>query len=140
MKHILIFLLLIAKPVYAGEWYFGEWKVTGFKFAPVSAMDERTARAWTGAVASYSESSVNFMNEVCNKPVYKIVNMKEGDFYSDYRLTFKMLGIKDAGVTIIEVGCPSAWVAAGATLIRVNNNVAYTLWDGVFFKLEKSRK
>lgn len=137
MRYAILLLALLISSVYADEWYLGVWKVTDAKFPGISAMGIGEAKSWFGSEGIYTKGKVTFRDETCDNPKYRIETLTEDGFYSSYRATFQELGIEGKSVEILEVGCPSDWVAAGSTIIRANRKFGYTLWDGVFFKIEK---
>ena len=75
----------------------------------------------------------------CQNPVYKTERIDSDKFRFLYRASFHELGIQGETVEIIEIGCPGNWIAPGSEIIKVNNDQIYTLWDGVFFLLEKQK-
>lgn len=137
MRYIIVLLLIFARSAHADEWYLGVWKVTDAKFPGISAMGMDDAKKWFGSEAVYNKQKVTFHDETCDNPKYSIETLTEDKFYSSYRATFHELGIEGKSVEILDVGCSSNWVAPGSTIIKANNKSAYTLWDGVFFKIDK---
>ncbi len=140
MKSIAIILFLISSSAQASDWYIGDWKVTDAKFPGTSAMDMDEAKVWFGSVATYTKEKVTFRNEICKNPVFKVESLTEYQFLLLYRATFDELRIDGDVVEILDVGCPSDWIAAGSILIKANTSFGYTLWDGVFFKINKMKK
>ncbi|MDR6982401.1 hypothetical protein J2X32_001019 [Rheinheimera pacifica] len=134
---LLLTLFLLSCSSDNSKWYQGHWQVTDAKFPGISAMGMDDAKAWFGTKASYTDTKVSFADEVCDKPQFTLTTLVEAEFYSLYRARFQQLGITGESTEILTVGCPSDWVAPGAILIKAENNTAYTLWDGVFFKLDK---
>src|SRR5690606_16188643 len=118
-------------------WDVGGWQEADAKFPGPSVRGMDEAKVWVGSEASYTETKVSFRDESCDKPKFTVTSLTEDEFYSAYRARFKTLGIEGESVEILHVGCPSDWIAPGATLIKANNNFGYTLWDGVFFKVDK---
>ncbi|TYT74239.1 hypothetical protein [Desulfobotulus mexicanus] len=138
MKYITILIfLLISSSAQASDWYIGEWKVIDAKFPGICAMSMEEAKVWFGSAATYTKEKVIFRNELCENPVFKIESKTEDKFFSSYKATFDELSIEGEVVEILQVSCPSNWVATGSTIIKTNENFAYTLWDGVFFKIDK---
>jgi len=138
MKYITIILFfLISSSAQASDWYIGDWKVTDAKFSGISAMNMDEAKVWFGSVATYTKEKVTFHNEICENPVFKVESLTKDKFFSSYKATFDELSIEGEIVEILHVGCPSNWVSAGSTIIKANANFGYTLWDGVFFKIDK---
>jgi|SRR5690554_1047545 hypothetical protein len=134
---LLLMFLLFSCSTPEAKWYLGVWQVSDAKFPGISAMGMDEATVWFGSEASYTETKVSFRDESCDNPKFTITSLTEDEFYSTYRARFKTLGIEGELVEILNVGCPSDWIAPGATLIKANNNSGYTLWDGVFFKVDK---
>lgn len=133
---LLLFLLLSCSTPEA-KWYLGVWKVTDAKFPGISAMGMDEAKAWFGSEVTYTETKVTFRDESCHSPEFTTTLLTEDEFFSAYRATFKALGIEGESVEILHVDCSSSWTSSGATLVKANSNFGYTLWDGVFFKVDK---
>lgn len=134
---LLLTLFLLSCSADNREWYLGVWKVSDAKFPGISAMGMEEAKVWFGSEASYTKAKVAFRGETCESPEFTLTSLTEDEFFSSYRARFTALGIEGESVEILHVGCPSDWIAPGATLIKVNSNIGYTLWDGVFFKVDK---
>ncbi|MCS4308584.1 hypothetical protein M2404_002941 [Rheinheimera pacifica] len=134
---VLLMLFLLSCASDSTIWYQGQWQVTEAKFPGVSAMGMEDAKAWFGTKATYTDTKVSFAEAVCDKPQFTLTTLTEGEFYALYRARFEQLEITTEATEVLTVGCPSDWLAPGAVLIKVTNNKAYTVWDGVFFKLDK---
>lgn len=135
---LLLTLLLLSCSADNSKWYHGQWQVTDATFPGISAMGMDDAKAWFGTKVTYSDTKVSFAGEVCDKPQFTLTALAEAEFYPLYRARFAQLGITGETADVLTVGCPSEWVAPGAVLIKATGNTAYTLWDGVFFKLDKA--
>lgn|SRR5690606_34503708 len=134
---LLLIFLLFSCSANENEWYLGAWKVSDAKFPGISAMGMEEAKVWFGSEAIYTKTKVAFRDETCDSPEFKMTSLTEAEFFSSYRATFKQLEIEGESVEILQVGCPANWIAPGSTLIKANSNFGYTLWDGVFFKVDK---
>lgn len=135
--NLLIISCLASCSAPESEWYIGVWQVTDAKFPGVSAMGMEEAEEWFGDEATYSNNKVTFRDESCAHPEFQVTSSNAAEFYANFRARFQDLEITGESVEILEVVCSGNWVAPGALLIRATDNTAYTLWDGVFFKLEK---
>lgn len=118
-------------------WYLGSWSVSDAEFPGMSAMGMTEAQEWFGLVASYRLDRVSFKDDSCHTPAYTTRKLSESDFYQEFRATFAALAIDQEEVTLVEVNCAGDWLAPGSVLIQVDEDNAYTTWDGVFFKLDK---
>ncbi len=139
MKYLLIIFLLLSTSVYASESIYGTWVVVDSKFVGISAMDLEEAKTWYGNKAIYSKNRASFRDDECSKPVYKTEICDKDDFHFRFRASFQELGLEGEKVEIIVIGCPDNWIAPGSLIIKVNNDHVYTIWDGVFFLLEKQK-
>jgi hypothetical protein len=118
--------------------YYGKWKVIGYKALPVSAMSETGARSWLGRIGVYGPNSARFHETECEKTSYLPRTVSVVDFVRDYRCKPADLGIPSGTVEIIEVesaGHPFA--NPGGVLIKRADGKMLMLWDGVFFILQK---
>lgn len=138
MRCALLLMSMLSMSACTSNWYVGEWQVTDAKFPGISAMGMEEAGEWFGSTAIYSESGVSFRNEQCDAPHFGFESLTQDDFRTSYRATFSDLDITGDRVEILHVGCPSAWIAPGATFIQADRGTGYLLWDGVFFKVERN--
>lgn len=128
--------LLISTSAIADDWHYGTWQVTDVKFPGIHAMTESQAKSWLGTIARYSADEARFGQSHCS-PNYQSERRSAGDFFQDFRFPADALNITILPIQIVEIDCRAGELSAGSSLIRSNENGAYTLWDGAFFKLER---
>lgn len=115
---------------------FGEWRVVSHTAGFVSALPEAEVASWVGREAAYGPIRAVFHDAVCEEPSYTPGTWTPGAFSAHFQIRPSELGIDSETITTMEVGCPGAWTAPGATLILDGDRV-YTHWDGVFFELQR---
>lgn len=121
---------------------YGKWKIVKYVFGDgMFSMDEQKAQAWIGKVATYSPKVAMFDEYRCQSPFYK-VSVENADDYleAQFRTNPKSIGITQERVEIIEVYCgheDNSWIAPGSLFIKLETKKALTVWNGVFFLLEK---
>lgn len=138
MRYVVLFIFTLLSPGCTSSWYLGVWEVTDARFPGISAMGLEEARTWFGSKAVYSNSKVTFRGERCEAPQFKLESLTEENFRSEYKAAFTDLGIESTSAEILEVRCPSRWIVPASAFIKVNADTGYIVWDGVFFKLEKT--
>lgn len=118
----------------------GWWRIVGDSAPGVSAMTADERMAWRGREAQYTDSVARLGAVSCASPDY-LTRTVPADSLLDagYRLRPGALGLPIGGtVTVTEVSCRHAeWREAGATLYWLTSSRIYTVWDGVFFVLER---
>lgn len=121
-----------SRPVFQGD-----WRVIWFTAPGISALAPTEAARWIGTVATYDKRRAAFGAESCATPSYATRTMAPDEFAKEYRVRPADLGLQGDAVTLITVTCPSAWTNRGSLLIVKSADVMLTMWDGVFFELER---
>jgi hypothetical protein len=119
---------------------FGKWKIVKFEFGNgISAMDDQEAKTWLGKIAEYDSALAKFDADQCQRPSYKAsIKNAEEYFYDEFATAAKTLGLAQERVEIIEIFCgENAWDSPSRLLIKLNDDKAFMVSDGVFFLLEK---
>lgn len=119
--------------------HIGNWRVIGHQAPGISAMDPDTASAWVGRTAEYTSTRAAFGAEECIEPTYAVTTLGVEGFAAEFNVSLDALGLA-APVTIVTVGCRGAWTVPGNRLIVKGPDRLFTLWDGVFFELERGGK
>ena len=120
---------------------FGRWTVTGYKVPGISAMSNDEAGKWRGKVIELSANSAATGPESCSTPTYETITVPADSMLGlDYRVSGTALGLTPgATIDVTRVSCSgSPWAAPGGVLLHTAPNKAFTVWDGVFFELERS--
>lgn len=117
---------------------FGPWRVVAYRFGDGPSVGKREARALLGAAASYGRRRAGFGAEVCPSPSYETTRVDEKQFFREYRTSLRSIGIDAGSAEVVEVRCRGQhWVSPGSLLIRLRGGRMLTLWDGVYFVLER---
>jgi hypothetical protein len=119
---------------------FGTWRVVGHRIPGVSAMTSAEAEAWTGRTIELSPQSAATGADACATPTYETGSAPlDSLLATDYRTAAGALGLAAGGtIEVTRVSCNgTAWPAPGGVLLHVGPNRAFTMWDGVFFELER---
>lgn len=114
----------------------GVWRVSGHKAPGISAMSSAEADAWVGEHATYETSKVMFHSARCDRPSFASRVVSARSFVEQFRIPPEDLGLSTSGVCITTIGCPEEWTAPGSLLLH-SPHALITLWDGVFFELER---
>lgn len=114
----------------------GKWHVAGHKAPGISAASAEQADVWNGRHAVYGAHRAVFDNEACSNPQYVSRVVGASEFANEFRVPPEVLGLPGADTCITEIGCPDTWAAPGAQLIHSSSGLM-TLWQGVFFELER---
>ena len=120
---------------------FGKWTVRGFRIPGVSAMSNDEAGKWKGKVIELSANTASSGLEACATPAYETVTVPADSVLGlDYRISGTALGLTPgATIDVTRVTCSGTpWSAPGGVLLHTGANKAFTVWDGVFFELERS--
>ena len=121
-----------SRPVFQGD-----WRVIWFTAPGISALGPTEAAGWIGTVATYDKNRAAFGRETCAAPSYATRTMTPDEFAKEYHVRAADLGLQGDAVTLVTVTCPSAWTNRGSLLIVKSSDTLLTMWDGVFFELER---
>jgi hypothetical protein len=118
--------------------YYGKWKVVGYRILPVSALTERRARSWLGRVGVYGPGYARFYQTTCEQASFLTLKISPADFARDYRCKPADLGIPPGIIQVIEVDSAGhPFDAPGGVLIRRTDGKLLMFWTGAFFILQK---
>ncbi|HEX2201982.1 MAG TPA: hypothetical protein VHG91_01735 [Longimicrobium sp.] len=116
----------------------GTWRVAGRQAPGVSAMTEGESEAMVGRTAEYTASVARVGSDACQLPVYRRETVAAGEFQKAFRVPPAAVGLPDP-VTLVRVHCGGAeWSSPGALLMVAGPGRLLTVWDGVFFRLERA--
>ncbi|CAM3555279.1 hypothetical protein [Deinococcus frigens] len=116
---------------------FGTWEVTAYRFGDGISVGENGARPNVGRILTYSANRA-VSNETCAAPTYSLGRATAQAFLEDYRTSLTSVGIRGNAVDTVTVRCAgNDWTEFGATVFRVSVREALTVWDGVYYVLER---
>ncbi len=124
----------------AGGGLTGVWTVTGHALSGAAAMDGAEASAWRGRTIRLVDWEAQAPGARCAEPVYRTTTEPAGMFVGRFESwpPDLVLPIQGGQVEVMTVRCEGRdWVGPGGTMIRVDAARALTVWDGVFFSLER---
>lgn len=118
--------------------FYGTWTIVAHSEPGISAMNRDEINAWLGKKIHFSKLKASSLNESCQFPAYNRETMTIQEFQSEFSLMPTSLGYTGQIIEIINISCQNeAWVAPGSTLIWLEKERLYMIWDGVFFRLQK---
>lgn len=115
----------------------GTWVITSTVTPGISAMQPAEANTWLGRSFQYSTDSVILGQTQCGEGKWSEKKLTEQDFQQEYRVSFDQLGIVANKISRFEVDCHGENVPGQSVLIATKDR-AFTVWDGVFFQMEKA--
>lgn len=116
---------------------FGTWEVTGYRFGDGISVGGDQARANLGKMVTYSANRA-VSDGSCDTPTYSRVNISDQAFLEAYRTSLASIGIRNNAVETVAVRCAgNDWTEFGATVFRISDREALTVWDGVYYVLER---
>jgi hypothetical protein len=121
--------------------YLGTWVVSKkIATTPVYAMSEDKIKSYIGKELYLTEKKVSFDKENLVNPTFEETTLSDSDFISENKVSLKTIGISLPSVKKVDViqNVNSNWTSFfGNTFYVKDNNTLITLWDGVFFELNK---
>jgi hypothetical protein len=117
--------------------FHGDWRIVLFTAPGNAALAPTNAADWIGTVATYDAHRAVFGRATCAAPTYATRTMTADEFTTQYRVRPADVGLPADAVTQITVTCPSSWTNRGSVLLVKSRDALLTMWDGVFFELER---
>lgn len=123
----------------------GDWIVVSHKTPGVSAVSDSEAATWYGTEVHYGPDQATSGTRTCVQPQYRFHTSRVDSFLRiGYRIDPKELGYTGSeksriGVTQIQCG-GTPWRAIGGFLIWIDDDHAYSIWDGAFFEMQRKSK
>ncbi|MEN8374811.1 MAG: hypothetical protein ABFS34_05125 [Gemmatimonadota bacterium] len=118
----------------------GDWTIVAHRFAGPTSMPEEQARSWHGSTIRLAEREAVALENRCSEPAYSTHLVPTATYAARFRRwppDFS-LPVIAGRVEVMNVTCEGrAWDAPGASLTRVGDEGAFTVWEGVFFELER---
>ena len=115
----------------------GTWVITSSVTPGISAMLPEQAEMWLGQSFQYTPDNVILGQTQCGPAEWKETSLSGDDFLREYHVSFERLGIVANRVARFDVSCHGEHVP-GQSILVAGKDKAFTLWDGVFFKMEKA--
>jgi len=116
----------------------GHWVVT--KVVPTSGISTSPRKDFLGLEAEYLPSEMRFGNKVVvRNPLYRVERQSVAEFFKQSYDRLSELGIKGDSVLIIDVLDENGKdvIRPGAVLHVRNSHQIITLWEGVYYLLER---
>ncbi len=116
----------------------GTWVITDAVAPGISAMSKEQAKQWLGQSYHYGADQLLLGQIQCEGPVYQEQKLNDSQFTQTYHVPLSMLGAGLTKVQAFTVACDSGESMPGQTVFLTGHQEAFMLWDGVFFKMEKT--
>lgn len=115
----------------------GRWTVVARQAPGISAMTEAESGAMVGREAEYTATAARVGSDACQVASYRRETVPAAEFEKAFRVRPDALELGDP-VTLVRVHCGEAeWSSPGAMLIVAGPGRLWTVWDGVFFRMER---
>jgi hypothetical protein len=118
--------------------FYGTWTVIDHKEPGISAMSQNEINSWIGKKIHYAKQKASLPSESCQFPAYKSKSMTIQEFKSEFHFMPTFLDYTGQIIEVINISCKNeAWITPGSTLIWLEKEKLFMIWDGVFFRLQK---
>jgi len=96
-------------------------------------------KEYLGQNVDYSATEMKFGVQVLQHPSYELERLTETEFFDQFGLPLKQIGITSDSVTMIRVldSAGKNPFVPGNVLFFRSKNVIVGTWDGVFFELAR---
>jgi hypothetical protein len=118
--------------------YEGTWVITEAHGARVSAVSPSDANKLLGRSLYYAKDSAKLTVQQCLNPQYHTTTLKLEDFAQRYNIDTNTLKFRPGAVKEVTLECVGERTEVGSTLVYQENTAAYTVYDGTFYRIEKT--
>ncbi len=115
----------------------GTWVITSSVAPGISAMEPEDTKTMLGQSFQYSTDNVVLGQTQCGQTKWHEKKLSEKDFQIEYKVSFAQLGIVANKISRFDIECHGENVP-GQSVLVASKERAFTLWDGVFFQMEKT--
>lgn len=120
--------------------YYGTWIIK--KHVPtsnVSSLSKEDIGDYIGKKIIVDENQIVTSKETIKKPVFEEKTVTNSEFFENWRIQFRNIGVTGDTVTQVDVSNYKNETAngIGSTFIVTNDNKTYTFIGGALFELEK---
>lgn len=116
----------------------GTWVITEAIVPGQSSLSAEEADAWLGQSFHYGTENLTLGRTSCASAHYEETKTSAAEFKQHYDTELKALNIYDDSIQSISVSCDGQSPMPGQTILLSASGHTYTVWDGVFFKMEKT--
>ena len=135
---ISISVLTLGCAVQDPAFFEGTWVVTKVYQPGISAQSATEANEVLGSSLVYHSDGAHLNQQACESPKYTEQKIDAEDIASRFKIKGNALGFDDGKITQVELSCENGAQALGSVLLFQEHNVAYTVFDGTFFRIEKT--
>ncbi|MDO6568533.1 hypothetical protein Q4561_15785 [Alteromonas sp. 1_MG-2023] len=116
----------------------GTWVVTEAYQPGISAQSESEADEMLGSSLVYRSDGAHLNQQACLSPEYSEKKIDVAEVALSFKIDSDLLGFDDGKVTQVELVCENGAQELGSVLLYQEHSVAYTVFDGTFFRIEKT--
>lgn len=116
----------------------GTWVVTEAHQPGISAVSPQQAQTILGRSLQYKSDRATLNQQQCITPRYHKQQFHLDDFSQYYRVDAKSLGFVPGKVTQVTIDCGLGAKDIGSTLVFQEDTTAYTVFNGTFYRIEKT--
>lgn len=135
---ISISVLTLGCAVQDPAFFEGTWVVTKAYQPGISAQSATEAKEVLGSSLVYHSDSAQLNQQACESPTYTEKKVDSDELVASFKIAGNALGFDDGKITQVELSCANGPQALGSVLLFQEHKVAYTVFDGTFFRIEKT--
>lgn len=91
-----------------------------------------------GSSFIYHSNTAHLNQQQCELPKYKKRKMDHDEVVAQYHVDSSALGFDDGHITQVVLTCENNVQGLGSVLLFQEHTAAYTVFDGIFFRIEKT--
>lgn len=116
----------------------GTWVITDAVMPGISEANPQEARQWFGQSYHYGANNLVLGQIQCQSPVYSEQRLNAEEFNAQFNVPLSTLGAGKQDIQAYQISCDNDELLPGQQLFITGHREAYMLWDGVFYKMEKT--
>ena len=116
----------------------GTWIITEAIAPTNNEASINDSQMWLGQSFHYGPENLTLGRTFCKSAEYDETKLSAAEFKQDYNIGLRELDIHDNAVRTVSVTCDEAERLPGQTVLLAASGKAYTVWNGAFYKMEKT--
>lgn len=134
---ISVSVLTLGCAVKEAAYFEGTWIVTK-AYQPETTQKEVDVDSLLGSSFIYHPDTAHLNQQQCVLPRYQKRKMNHDELAAQYHVDSSALGFDDGHITQVVLTCENNVQGVGSVLLFQEHTAAYTVFDGVFFRIEKT--
>lgn len=116
----------------------GTWVVTNVYQPETIKLNRAEVEGILGSSFVYHNDTAHLNQQQCVSPRYEKRKMNHAEVAQQYNVKANALGFDDRHITQVVLTCGNNTQGLGSVLLFQEHTTAYTVYNGVFYRIEKT--